>query len=157
MRTKRLTAMCEDAFADAPDALKSKPLTEFADGSAAMACRAWDHDGFVWMSNGHFVLRAGRIANLPQNGKMPRPVEFLAVLANVPPRSFAPRLVPADGVAFVGPAKVNLTYLQACAVGSGGVDRLEWRASAALEPVYGLDGGEVVCVVMPLGPKGGAA
>lgn len=151
MKTKRTTAMCETAMVENLDALKSKPLTEFADGSAAMACRAWDHEGFVWMSNGHFVLRAGRIANLPQNGKMPRPDAFVDVLAKVPPRSFAPRLVPADGVAFVGPAKVNLTYLQACAVGSGGVDRLEWRAAAALEPVYGLAGGEVVCVVMPLG------
>jgi hypothetical protein len=141
--------MADTAYRDDPDALR-KPLTEFVDGSVAMACMAFDHDGYVWVTNGHFVLRAGPIESLPRENKMARPDKFVAVLAAMPSRSFVP-VVLSDSVVSVGEATINATYYNACGVGRPETG-VTWRSSGQRDPVYGLDRGSVFCIITPVVP-----
>ena len=53
--------MCTTAPEQDRDALAREPLTQFVDGSAAMACQAFDYEGDVWITNGHFMMIAGPI------------------------------------------------------------------------------------------------
>lgn len=153
MRSRRYSAMCETALADDPGSLR-RPLTQFADGSAAMACAAFDYEGNVWVTNMHFVMIAGPIAALPNGGKMPCPSTFPEILAAVPSTRYAPRID--DDVAHVGPATVERVYLEACSA-KYRVEGVDWRASGPRDPVYGLVAGKVVCVLMGMVPKGGAS
>ena len=150
MRSRRFSGMCESARSD-PAALRS-PLTQYADGSAAMACKGFDYEGDVWISNGHFMMIGGPIAELPDRAKIRCPPTVPGILAAVPPNRSAPRLE--DDVAHVGPATVKRIYLEACAV-KYRVEGVEWRASSPRDPVYGLVGGKVVCVLMGFAPEEG--
>lgn len=142
--------MVEVAFRDNPNDLL-KPITQFEDGSAAFACSGFDHDGYVWVTNGHFCLRAGPTASLPQKNKIRRPDKFPAMLDALPARSFVPAVL-FEGRVTVGEAILNETYFNACCAGRD-EKRLTWRSSGQSDPVYGLDAGEVFCLIMPIGPK----
>ncbi len=154
MRGRRFSAMCTTALEQDRDALAREPLTQFADGSAAMACQAFDHEGDVWLTNGHFMMIAGPIAAFPDEGKIKCPPVVPEILAAVPPTRYAPRID--DDVAHVGPASVNRVYLEACSA-KYRVEGVDWRASGPRDPVYGLVRGKVVCVLMGMVRKEGAS
>jgi hypothetical protein len=151
--TKTPESLAHAALADDPDALQAKPLTAFEDGSAAMACVGFDHDGATWITNLHFLLCLGAANAFPDEYKRPCPDSFPAMLAAVPARSYAPRVLPDEGLVVIGPARVNRLYYEACSVQhAANPVAVTWRSSGPREPVYGLVGGKVFAVVMPVAP-----
>lgn len=97
MRGRRFSAMCTTALEQDRDALAREPLTQFVDGSAAMACQAFDYEGDVWITNGHFMMIAGPIDAFPDEGKIKCPAVVPEILAAAPSTRYAPRIEDAEG------------------------------------------------------------